>query len=104
MNVEIKTKVYHPTNDLHDHNTQETNFGCDETWIGTDGTDGNKSPFFYLTPAITGLLVHAEQTTKNMGVNPNEKGHECIADLIWEAVKQKLDVPQAPDENVCEGT
>ena len=104
MKVTIKTKVYHPTNDVHDHNTQETNFGCSNTWIGTDGTDGNKTPFFYLTPAVTGVLIFAEQTTKNMGVNPNDKGHECIADLIWEAVKQKLDIPQAPDENVCEGS
>jgi len=104
MKVTIKTQVYHPTNDVHQHDTQETNFGCNDTWIGTDGTDGNKVPFFYLTPAITGLLVTATQTTKNMGVNPNEKGHECTADLIWEAVKLKLDVAQAPDENVCTGS
>lgn len=103
MKVTIKTKVYHPTNDVHNHDTNETNFGCNDTWIGTDGTDGTKSPFIYLTPAVTGVLIQASQTTKKMGINPNEDGHDCIADLVWEAVKNKLDVPQAPSSDVCGG-
>ena len=107
MRVTIKTKVYHPppVNDVHDHNAEDTNFGCDQTWVASDGTDGTKSPFLYLTPAVTGVLIHAEQTTKKMGINPNEKGHDCIADLIWEAVKHKLDVPETvPDPTgTCTG-
>lgn len=98
MKVTIKTKVYHPTNDVHNHDTQETNFGCDSTWIGTDHEDGTKSPFFYLTPAVTGVLIQATQTTKKMGIYPNEDGHDCISDLIWEATKVRMGVQEAPQE------
>lgn len=104
INVTIKTKVYHPTNDVHDHNTQKTNFGCDDTFIAKDGETGRKSPFLYLSPAVTGVLIHAEQTTEDMGIYPNAKGHACISDLIWEAVKLKLGVPEEPDDNVCTGS
>ena len=40
-----------------------------------------------------------------MGFNPNAKGHDCISDLIWEAVKNKLGVPEPPaqDSEVCDG-
>jgi hypothetical protein len=104
MQVTIKTTVYHPTNTVHDHNTNETNFGCSDSWIASDGTDGTKTPFLYLTPAVTGVLIKASQTTKKMGIHPDEAGHDCIADLIWEAVKNKLDIPQKPDSsNVCKG-
>jgi lysophospholipase L1-like esterase len=53
--------------------TSETgNLGCgeDQTWIAP-----NQSSF--------GASTHA-------GVHPNEKGHECIADLIWVAVRGTL--------------
>ncbi|MDQ3756686.1 MAG: hypothetical protein M3394_02415 [Actinomycetota bacterium] len=104
MKVQIKTTVYHPTNTTHDHDTQETNFGCSDTWIGSDDKEGNKSPFLYLTPAVTGVLILATQTTKEMGVNPNKHGHDCISDLVYEAVKNKLDIPEAPAPNdVCKG-
>lgn len=104
MQVTIKTTVYHPTNTVHDHNTNETNFGCSDSWIASDGTEGTKTPFLYLTPAVTGVLIKASQTTKKMGIHPDDDGHDCIADLIWEAVKNKLDVPQKPDSsNVCKG-
>ncbi len=99
MKVQIKTKVYHPTNEVDEHdNSQPVNFGCDNTWIHSDGHDGTKSPFFYLTPAIDGVLLVATQTTTDMGINPNDKGHDCISDLIWESVKNKLGVPEAPKE------
>lgn len=99
MNVKITTRVYHPpsTVDTHEH-SDYVNFGCSDHWVASDGTQGKKSPFFYLTPAANGVLIFADQTTKDMGIYPNEKGHDCIADLIWEAVKNKLDVPQAPEE------
>ena len=96
MKVTIKTKVYHPTNDVHNHDTSETNFGCSTTWIGTDHEDGTKTPFIYLTPAVTGVLIQATQTTKKMGIYPNEDGHDCIADLIWEATKVRMGVQEAP--------
>lgn len=98
MKVTIKTTVYHPTNTVHDHDTDETNFGCDTTWIGKDHEDGTKSPFLYLTPAVTGVLILATQTTKEMGIYPNEDGHDCIADLIWEATKVRMGVQEAPQE------
>jgi hypothetical protein len=99
MKVTIKTKVYHPKATVHDHNA-----GCSNSWIASDKKDGTKTPFLYLTPAVTGVLIFASQTTKAMGVHPNDKGHDCISDLIWDAVKHKLDVPKPPpDETICEG-
>lgn len=98
MQVTIKTKVYHPTNTVEDHNTNETNFGCSDTWIESDDKSGTKTPFLYLTPAVTGVLLVATQTTEEMGIHPNEEGHDCISDLVWEAVKNKLGVPEAPKD------
>lgn len=97
MEVEIKTKVYHPPNTVHDHDSKN-DFGCDEPWIESDGHDGNKSPFIYLTPAVTGVLISATQTTTGMGIYPNAKGHQCLADLIYQAVKNKLGIPEQPEE------
>lgn len=107
MKVTIKTKVYHPTNQVDQHDTQETNFGCSDNWIAKrdNDTGPDKSPFFYLTPAINGVLTYAEQTTKEMGLNPNDKGHQCIADLIWEAIQPPLEIPEInPDSSQpCQG-
>ena len=104
MNVTIKTRVYHPTNTVDNHDTQKTNFGCEDSWIAKDGETGRKSPFLYLTPAINGVLIEASQTTEDMGIYPNDDGHDCISDLIWEAVKNKLGVPEEPKPNdVCKG-
>ena len=38
-----------------------------------------------------------------MGFNPNKKGHDCIAQMIWEATKNKLGVPEKPleDSEIC---
>ena len=110
MEVEIKTKVYHPPNTVHEHNTDKTNFGCSDPWY-VAGEDGHASPFLYLTPAVTGVLIFAEQTTSGMGVYPNDAGHKCISDLIWEAdtpepgttpLKWKLRVPEAPKSDICQ--
>jgi hypothetical protein len=96
--------VYHPTNTVHDHNADK-NFGCSESdsWIASDKENGTKSPFLYLTPAVTGVLILATQETKDMGINPNKKGHDCIAQMIWEATKHKLGVPekQLEDSEIC---
>jgi hypothetical protein len=46
-----------------------------------------------------------------MGVHPNDDGHKCISDLIWEAdtlepgvtpLKWKLSIPEAPKTDICQ--
>jgi len=48
-----------------------------------------------------------------MGVYPNDDGHKCISDLIWEAdtidpgttpLKWKLGIPEAPNSNICQSS
>lgn len=100
MTVKIQTTVYHPTNTVDNHNTDE-DFGCSDggtTWIASDGNGGFKPPFLYLTPAINGVLLTALQQTTGMGINPNDKGHACLADMVYQAVKNKLDIPEQPTE------
>ena len=111
MEVEIKTTVEHPEEmgAVHDHNSPKVNFGCSDPWY-VAGSDGTAIPF-YLQPAIPGVLVKFTQTTSGMGVYPNDKGHKCISDLIWEAdtpepgvtpLKWKLRVPEQPNSNICQ--
>jgi hypothetical protein len=109
MEVEIKTKVFHPPNTTHNHDSPKVNFGCSDPWF-EEGSDGNKMPF-YLDPAVTGILIQKSQTTKGMGIHPNDEGHKCISDLIWEwdtpepgvtPLKWKLGVPEEPDSNICQ--
>jgi hypothetical protein len=85
------------------------NFGCSDPWF-VAGDDGTAMPF-YLYPAALGVLVKASQTTSGMGVYPNDSGHKCISDLIWEAdtpepgvtpLKWKLRVPEAPNGSICQ--
>jgi hypothetical protein len=115
MEVEMKTTVEHPEEDgvIHHHdNTSKVNFGCSEPWF-VAGDDGTASPFIYLQPSIPGVLTDASQTTSGMGVYPNDDGHKCISDLIWEAdtlepgvtpLKWKLSVPEPPNSNICQGS
>ncbi len=100
MTVKIQTSVYHPTNTVDNHNTDE-DFGCSDggdTWIASDGVGGFLPPFLYLTPAVNGVLLLALQQTTGMGINPNADGHECLADMIYQATKNKLGIPEAPEE------
>jgi hypothetical protein len=110
MEVEIKTKVEHPEEEgaVHDHNSPKINFGCSENWF-VEGEDGTAIPL-YLDPAALGILIDRSQTTSGMGVHPNDEGHKCISDLIWEAdtlepgvtpLKWKLSIPEAPNANIC---
>lgn len=111
MEVEIKTTVAHPEQEsVHDHNSPKVNFGCSDAWF-VAGDDGTASPFMYLQPAEPGILTNASQTTSGMGVYPNDSGHKCISDLIWEAdtlepgvtpLKWKLRVPEAPKTDICQ--
>jgi hypothetical protein len=100
MDVSIKTSVYHPPSTVDEHDSDK-DVGCSTPWIASDGNDGTLTPFPYLSPADDGVLLVATQDTSGMGINPNTTGDECISDLIWNAVKQKLGVPQAPVDNPC---
>jgi hypothetical protein len=111
MEVEIKTKVEHPEEqgNVHNHDSPKVNFGCSENWY-VEGDDGTATPF-YLNPAAPGVLLEMSQTTSGMGVHPNDKGHKCISDLIWEAdtlepgvtpLKWKLSIPEAPNSSICQ--
>jgi hypothetical protein len=112
MEVSFKTKVEHPEEEgaVHDHDSPSAvNFGCSDPWFvaGSDGTDNPT----YLIPATLGILIQQSQTTSGMGVYPNDAGHKCISDLIWEAdtlepgitpMKWKLGVPEPPNANICQ--
>ena len=112
MEVSIKTHVLHPElmGQEHDHDSPSAvNFGCDDPWF-VAGSDGTASPFSYLMPAVPGVLEQASQTTSGMGVYPNDAGHKCISDLIWEAdtidqgvtpLKWKLGIPEAAKSDIC---
>jgi len=110
MKVTIKTTVEHPEEEgaVHQHDSPEVNFGCSESWFKA-GDDGTATPT-YLEPAAIGVLINKSQTTKGMGVHPNDDGNKCIAQLIWEAdtldpgvtpLKWKLSVPEAANTNTC---
>lgn len=111
MEVTIKTQVEHPEEDgvVHEHDSPAVNFGCSDPWY-VAGDDGTKTPD-YLDPAALGILIQKSQTTTGMGVYPDASGHQCIADLIWEAdtidpgttpLKWKLGVPEAPKSDICQ--
>ena len=94
---------------MHDHDSPKVNFGCSEPWF-VAGDDGTANPF-YLFPAALGVLIQQSQTTSGMGVYPNDDGHKCISDLIWEAdtlepgptpLKWKLSIPEPPKTNLCQ--
>ena len=98
MNVAIQTTVTHGE-DVEEEDSNQS-FGCDSSWFSTHGS-GNFDPPTYLEPAESGVLVAELQETTDMGVFPNQDGQQCIADLIWEAAKIKLGIPQAPTDQVC---
>lgn len=106
MKTNIFTTVYHPTNIVHPHNSDEE-FGCETEWIESDGDTGQLPPWHYLPPAVTGVLTVTTQTTSGMGAYPNNEGHECLAKLIYNAdnvflpLKQKLGIPETAEEDPC---
>lgn len=105
MDVQIKTTVEHPEQNgaVHQHdNITAVSFGCDDPWF-VEGEDGTKTPD-YLDPAAIGVLVNKSQTTKGMGVHLDEDGHDCLAELVFEAdtiepgttpLKWKLNIAEA---------
>lgn len=104
MQVEIKTTVYHPTNEVDNHDLSKTNIGCSDTWIKSDGDDGTLPPWHYLPPAVDGVLINTTQTTSEMGAYPNDDGHNCLADLVyqakdgWGTLRNMLGIPGAWSE------
>jgi len=112
MEVSFKTTVEHPEESgaVHQHDSPVAiNVGCSDPWY-VAGSDGTAIPT-YLDPAAIGVLVNKSQTTKGMGVHPNEAGHKCIADLVWEAdtvhpgttpLKWLLGYGEAANSNICQ--
>jgi hypothetical protein len=111
MEVSIKTLVEHPELgfQVHEHDSPNVNFGCSDPWF-VAGADVFNIPA-YLIPATIGVLVNESETISGMGVYPNDSGHKCISDLIWEAdtidpgvtpLKWKLGVPEAPKSDICQ--
>lgn len=110
IDVEIKTTVYHPPNTVHNHDSTQ-DFGCQTgSWIHDDGDISTFTPFPYLTPAVTGILTLATQTTQHLGAYPNKEGHDCLAELVYEArtddglyLKNKLGIPEdgKDDSEIC---
>src|SRR6185436_10054236 len=111
MEVSFKTTVEHPEEmgAVHQHDSPSAvNFGCSDPWF-VAGSDGTATPL-YLIPATPGILINESQTTSGMGVYPNDSGHKCISDLIWEAdtvepgvtpLKWKLGIPEQPKSDIC---
>lgn len=88
-----------------DNHKSEQNVGSGSAWFQA-GSDGTDMPT-YLQPADQIIdppvvLQQESQTTSGMGVYPNDSGNKCISDLIWEAVKWKLNVGEPANTNICQ--
>jgi lysophospholipase L1-like esterase len=89
----------------NDKHSSEKNLGASTPWFKA-GSDGTDTPF-YLQPADQLIdppvvLMQESQTTSGMGVYPNDAGNKCISDMVWEAVKWKLSVPEPLNSNICQ--
>lgn len=98
MDVSIFTTVNH--GQYTDAHNSQKDFGCSDPWF-VAGSVGTKIPD-YLEPASNGVLLTKTQTTSGMGVHPDVDGHDCMSDLVWEATKIKLGVPEAPSHEACQ--
>jgi hypothetical protein len=87
-----------------DTHISNQNVGSSDPWFKA-GSDGTKSPD-YLTPGPLinppVVIQHKSQTTSGMGIHPNDAGNTCISDLVWEAVKWKLNVGEPANSNICQ--
>jgi hypothetical protein len=91
-----------------DSHSSDQDFGPSTPWI-KDEADGNgipTVPYLQITdptaPDQPTVNIAVSQTTSGMGLYPNDTGQKCISDLIWEAVKHKLGVPEATNSNICQ--
>ena len=107
MDVQIKTTVEHPEQNgaVHQHdNITAVSFGCDDPWF-VEGEDGTKTPD-YLDPGGDRRPRPSKEpnATKRMGVHLDVDGHDCFAELVFEAdtiepgttpLKWKLNIAEA---------
>jgi hypothetical protein len=88
-----------------DSHSSEQNVGSSNPWFQA-GSDGTDTPFYLQPPDQINdppvVLITESQTTSGMGVYPNDTGNKCISDLVWEAVKIKLGIPEPPNTNICQ--
>jgi hypothetical protein len=88
-----------------DNHSSEQNVGSSNPWFQA-GSDGTDTPFYLQPPDQINdppvVLVMESQTTSGMGVYPNDTGNKCISDLVWEAVKWKLGIPEPLNNNICQ--
>ncbi|HEX8968247.1 MAG TPA: hypothetical protein VF937_10220, partial [Chloroflexota bacterium] len=88
-----------------DNHSSEQNVGSGSPWFQA-GSDGTDLPFYLQPPDQINdppvVIVQLSQTTSGMGVYPNDSGNKCISDLIWEAVKWKLNVGEPANTNICQ--
>ena len=97
-----------------DNHSSTQNLGSSDPYFKA-GSDGTKNPD-YLTPgpliSPPVVILLKSQKTVGMGIHPNDKGHKCLADLIWEwdtpepgvtPLKWKLGVPEQPKiDDICQ--
>jgi hypothetical protein len=88
-----------------DNHSSEQNVGSSNAWFQA-GSDGTDTPFYLQPPDQINdppvVLITESQTTSGMGVYPNDTGNKCISDLVWEAVKWKLGIPEPLNNNICQ--
>lgn len=74
------------------------NVGCAESerWIAP------REAFSHTTTLVSrrNLTVNLTIATDD-GVHPNEEGHQCIANAVWEGVKEQLGSTEAPVADPC---
>jgi hypothetical protein len=88
-----------------DNHSSEQNVGSSSPWFQA-GSDGTDTPTYLQPPDQINdppvVLEQESQTTSGMGVYPNDSGNKCISDLVWEAVKWKLGIPEPANTNICQ--
>lgn len=88
-----------------DNHSSEQNVGSSTPWF-KEGSDGTDTPFYLQPPDQINdppvVLIQESQTTSGMGPYPNDTGNKCISDLVWEAVRWKLNVPEPLNSNICQ--
>jgi hypothetical protein len=88
-----------------DNHKSERNVGSGSPWFQA-GSDGTDVPLYLQPPDQINdppvVIIQLSQTTSGMGVYPNDAGNKCISDLIWEAVKWKLNTGEPANSNICQ--
>jgi hypothetical protein len=106
LNLDTVCHLCGTTDTYFDSHSSNQDFGPDTPWIQAE-SDGDGLPTYLqptdpTAPDQPTVNVLATQTTSGMGLYPNDTGQKCISDLVWEAVKQKMGVPEAANSNICQ--